>query len=232
MRVTRKLAELYPEAECALVHDSPLELLIATILSAQCTDARVNIVTKDLFQKYRSAEDFARAPLPQLERAVKTTGFFRNKAKNIKACCQQLVDKHGGEVPRDMESLVVLAGVGEDGQRGTGHRLRHPLGRGGRYARLAAEQPDGANREQRPGQDRTRSDPRAAGKRVDRLQPPDDPARPAGLHGTLAAMRRLRPGGHLPTDRCRRSKGGESSVCEDGKGQREQEGEEDSRRQE
>lgn len=112
MRVARKLAQLYPVAECALVHDSPLELLIATILSAQCTDARVNIVTKELFQKYRSAEDFARAPLPQLEKAVKTTGFFRNKAKNIKACCQQLVDKHDGHVPRDMESLVVLPGVG------------------------------------------------------------------------------------------------------------------------
>ncbi|HVU89147.1 MAG TPA: endonuclease III [Pirellulales bacterium] len=112
MRVARKLAQLYPDAECALVHESPLELLIATILSAQCTDARVNIVTKELFQKYRSAEDFARAPLPQLEKGVKTTGFFRNKAKNIKACCQQLVDKHGGEVPRDMESLVVLPGVG------------------------------------------------------------------------------------------------------------------------
>ncbi len=111
-RVARKLAQVYPDAECALVHDSPLELLIATILSAQCTDQRVNIVTNELFARYRSAADFARAPLPALEKAVKSTGFFRNKAKNIKACCQMLVERHGGEVPRDMESLVVLPGVG------------------------------------------------------------------------------------------------------------------------
>ncbi|HEY1602965.1 MAG TPA: endonuclease III [Pirellulales bacterium] len=111
-RVARKLAQLYPDAECALVHDSPLELLVATILSAQCTDARVNIVTKELFQRYRTAADFAQAPLPQLEKAIQSTGFFRNKAKNIKACCQTLVDRHQGEVPRDMESLVVLPGVG------------------------------------------------------------------------------------------------------------------------
>jgi endonuclease-3 len=111
-RVARKLAELYPDAECSLVHDSPLELLIATILSAQCTDERVNIVTQELFRRYRTAEDFARAPLPQLEKAIKSTGFFRNKAKNIKACCQALVDNHGGQVPRNLESLVVLPGVG------------------------------------------------------------------------------------------------------------------------
>jgi endonuclease-3 len=102
----------YPAAECALVHDNPLELLIATILSAQCTDERVNIVTKELFQKYGTAEDFARAPLADLERAIQSTGFFRNKAKNIKGCCQQLVEQHGGEVPRDLEALVVLPGVG------------------------------------------------------------------------------------------------------------------------
>ena len=107
-----KLAQLYPDAECALVHESPLELLIATILSAQCTDVRVNIVTKELFQRYRTAADFAQASLPQLEKAIKSTGFFRNKAKNIKACCQALLDRHGGEVPQDMDSLVVLPGVG------------------------------------------------------------------------------------------------------------------------
>lgn len=112
VRVARKLASMYPVAECALVHESPLELLVATILSAQCTDVRVNIVTKELFQKYRTAADFARMPLAKLEQAIKSTGFFRNKAKNIKACCQALVEQHGGEVPRDLESLVVLPGVG------------------------------------------------------------------------------------------------------------------------
>lgn len=112
VRVARKLARAYPDAQCSLVHDSPLELLIATILSAQCTDERVNIVTKDLFRRYRTAADFARAPLPQLEKAVKSTGFFRNKAKNIKACCQALVERYDGQVPRRLEDLVELPGVG------------------------------------------------------------------------------------------------------------------------
>ncbi len=111
-RVAEGLRKEYPDAECALVHDSPLELLIATILSAQCTDARVNIVTKDLFRKYRTAADFARAPLAKLEEAVKSTGFFRNKAKNIQGCCRKLVEDHGGEVPQDMDALVKLPGVG------------------------------------------------------------------------------------------------------------------------
>ncbi len=112
VRIARRLAKIYPDATCALVYDSPLELLIATILSAQCTDVRVNLVTEQLFRKYRTAEDFARAPLAQLERAIKSTGFFRNKAKNIKACCQALVDRYEGQVPRKLEQLVELSGVG------------------------------------------------------------------------------------------------------------------------
>lgn len=111
-KVVRRLKADYPIAECALVHDTPLQLLVATILSAQCTDARVNIVTKDLFKKYPTAADLARVPLPELERAVQSTGFFRNKAKNIKACCQMLVEKYDGEVPQDLDALVELPGVG------------------------------------------------------------------------------------------------------------------------
>jgi endonuclease-3 len=111
-KITKALRAEYPVAECALVHDSPLELLIATILSAQCTDERVNIVTKELFRKYRSAEAFAQAPIGDLEKAVQSTGFFRNKAKNIKACCQQLVDRYDGQVPQDMNALVELPGIG------------------------------------------------------------------------------------------------------------------------
>jgi endonuclease-3 len=111
-RIVRRLAKAYPNAECALEFRTPLQLLVATILSAQCTDRRVNLVTKDLFRKYRSAADFAAAPLPELEKAIQSTGFFRNKARNIKACCQQLVDRFEGEVPEEMESLVGLPGVG------------------------------------------------------------------------------------------------------------------------
>jgi endonuclease III len=102
----------YPEAHCELTHADPLQLLVATILSAQCTDKRVNIVTKELFKKYRSASDYANAPLAELEQAVKTTGFFRNKAKNIQACSRKLIERHGGQVPRTMEALTQLDGVG------------------------------------------------------------------------------------------------------------------------
>jgi endonuclease-3 len=106
------LKKTYPDAHCELNHSNPLELLIATILSAQCTDKRVNIVTEKLFQKYRNAADFASAPQAKLEEQIKSTGFFRNKARSIKTCCQSLVEKHGGQVPRSMEELVKLGGVG------------------------------------------------------------------------------------------------------------------------
>ena len=111
-KIIAGLREAYPDAHCELNFSSPLELLIATILSAQCTDKRVNIVTAELFKNHRSAKDFAEAPIKELEAAVKTTGFFRNKAKNIKACCTALAEKFGGEVPRTMDELHALAGVG------------------------------------------------------------------------------------------------------------------------
>ncbi|MGA2852923.1 MAG: endonuclease III [Verrucomicrobiota bacterium] len=111
-KILAALDRTYPEAHCELNHADPLQLLIATILSAQCTDKRVNIVTPDLFKKYRSASDFADAPAAELEQAIKSTGFFRNKAKNIQNCCRKLVEQHGGEVPRTMDELHALAGVG------------------------------------------------------------------------------------------------------------------------
>lgn len=108
----RLLEKYYPDAECALHHENPLQLLIATILSAQCTDERVNMVTPALFKKFPTAEALAKAPVGALEKLIRSTGFYKNKAKNIKACCQAIVREHGGEVPRDLESLVRLAGVG------------------------------------------------------------------------------------------------------------------------
>jgi endonuclease-3 len=111
-QVVRRLKAAYPDAHCALNFHTPLQLLVATILSAQCTDVRVNIVTKDLFQKYPDAEAFAKARQADLEKAIQSTGFFRNKAKNIKACCTDLVAKHGGRVPENLDALVKLAGVG------------------------------------------------------------------------------------------------------------------------
>jgi len=106
------LQKTYPDAHCELNFSNPLELLVATILSAQCTDKRVNLVTAELFKKYQTAEDYAMTSPSELEEAIRTTGFFRNKAKNIQACCQALVEKHSGEVPRSMEELYALDGVG------------------------------------------------------------------------------------------------------------------------
>src|ERR1022692_1986411 len=111
-KIIAGLGLAYPAVHCELNSSNPLELLIATILSAQCTDKRVNLVTVELFKKYRSAADYANASPPELEQLIKTTGFFRNKAKNIQACCRALVEKHGGKVPRTMEALIQLGGVG------------------------------------------------------------------------------------------------------------------------
>jgi endonuclease-3 len=106
------LRATYPNAHCELNYSNPLELLIATILSAQCTDVRVNQVTATLFQKYRTAADYARVPQAELEKDIQSTGFYRNKARNIQAACRALVERHGGEVPRTLETLTALAGVG------------------------------------------------------------------------------------------------------------------------
>ena len=110
--ILTRLKKAYPEAECSLTHKSPLELLVSTILSAQCTDERVNMVTKDLFKKYRSAADYAQASQEEFEKDIQSTGFFRNKAKNIRECCRILADEYGGKVPDSMEALVALPGIG------------------------------------------------------------------------------------------------------------------------
>jgi endonuclease-3 len=111
-RIVRELARLYPEASCSLDFASPVQLLVATILSAQCTDTRVNKVTPALFARFPDAHAFATADVAELEGYIASTGFFRNKAKNIIRCCQQLVEQHGGEVPRSLDALVELAGIG------------------------------------------------------------------------------------------------------------------------
>ncbi len=111
-KVLEILQKEYPAARVTLNFQNPLQLLIATILAAQCTDERVNLVTKNLFKKYRTAADFARADLHTLEEEIRSTGFFHNKAKNIIQCCQDIVKKFNGEVPRKLEDLTSLAGVG------------------------------------------------------------------------------------------------------------------------
>jgi endonuclease-3 len=111
-KILRRLAKQYPDAHCALNFENPLQLLVATILSAQCTDVRVNMVTPALFARYPDARAYATAEQEELEKAIQSTGFFRNKARNIMACCGQLVERHAGQVPGTLEELVILPGVG------------------------------------------------------------------------------------------------------------------------
>jgi endonuclease III len=110
-RILEKIGKAYPNAQCALRHRNPLELLIATILSAQCTDERVNIVTGGLFRKYRTAKDYAAVSPEVLEKDVRSTGFYRNKTKNIQGACRMIIEKFSGSVPDTMEELLLLPGV-------------------------------------------------------------------------------------------------------------------------
>ncbi len=111
-QLIERLKKEYPEAECTLKTKNPLQLLISTQLSAQCTDERVNMVTPALYAKYKTAEDFAKAPVEEIEGYIKSLGLYKNKAKNLKSCCETLVRDFGGEVPGNMEALLTLAGVG------------------------------------------------------------------------------------------------------------------------
>jgi endonuclease-3 len=111
LKIMRLLKKAYPDARCSLNHTNPLELLIATILSAQCTDDRVNIVTADLFRKYHSCKDYTQAPQVELEQDIRTTGFFRNKTKSIQGACKRIDEEFGGRVPETMEELLSLPGV-------------------------------------------------------------------------------------------------------------------------
>jgi endonuclease III len=109
--ITAELWRLYPDAKCSLNFSNPLELLIATQLSAQCTDERVNSVTRELFQRYHSVEDYMTVSQQELEQDIRSTGFYRNKAKNIRAACQRIITNYNGEVPRTMADLLTLPGV-------------------------------------------------------------------------------------------------------------------------
>ena len=111
LKIISLLRKEYPDAKCSLNHSNPLELLLATILSAQCTDERVNIVTGDLFRKYRRPEDYVNVPRLELEADIRPTGFFRNKAKSLQGACQMIIEKYGGRVPNKVDELLSLPGV-------------------------------------------------------------------------------------------------------------------------
>ena len=110
-QIIKRLKKEYPDAHCALVHSNAFELLIATILSAQCTDVRVNIVTANLFRKYRQPQDYLNVSQAELEQDIRSTGFFRNKAKNIQAACEKIIANFDGEIPKTMDKLLTLNGV-------------------------------------------------------------------------------------------------------------------------
>jgi endonuclease-3 len=109
--IIKRLKKEYPDAHCALNHTNAFELLVATILSAQCTDVRVNIVTADLFRKYKTPQDYLKVEQEELEQDIRSTGFYRNKAKNIQAACEKIVENFGGEIPQTMDELLTLNGV-------------------------------------------------------------------------------------------------------------------------
>ena len=109
--IIKRLKKEYPDAHCALDYTNAFELLVATILSAQCTDVRVNIVTENLFRKYRVPQDYLNVAPEELERDIRSTGFFRNKAKNIQGACQKIIELHNGEIPKTMDEMLVLNGV-------------------------------------------------------------------------------------------------------------------------
>lgn len=110
--ILKELNRKFGKPKCALNYNTPFELLVAVILSAQCTDVRVNIVTSEMYKHFNTPEEFAQLPLEKIEEMIKSTGFYRNKAKNIKLCSQQLLEEYGGNIPQEMEKLVKLAGVG------------------------------------------------------------------------------------------------------------------------
>ncbi|NIA22158.1 MAG: endonuclease III, partial [Anaerolineaceae bacterium] len=124
--VLKRLREAYPQADCTLDFGNPLQLMVATMLSAQCTDERVNMVTPEVFRKYRTAGDYATADIEQLQEAIRSTGFFRNKARSIQGACRRIVERHGGKVPTEMAALVALPGIGRKTANvilgNTGHR--------------------------------------------------------------------------------------------------------------
>ena len=200
-RINRELARLYPDARTELNFASPLELLVAAILSAQTTDRKVNEVTRVLFARYRTAADYAAADQAELEKVIAPTGYFRAKAKTLIALGHALSDRFGGEVPDTLEELVTLPGVGrKTGQPGArrcvreaGHRGRYPFRLAGAAVRV--------DRAHRPGQDRARRRRAAAPAGVDRGVPPGDPARSPGLSRPQARLRRVRSGPVVPVVR-------------------------------
>ena len=182
-QVVRALAKAYPDATCALTHQNAYQLIVATILSAQCTDERVNMVTPTLFAKYPDVRALAAADQAELEAIIRSTGFFRAKSTSLRGMAKAVVEDFGGEIPRTLDDLVTLPGVGRKTANvvlgtvwgiATGSRRRH--------ARQTDHQSPRPDEEHQPRTDRARPDAAHPAIRVGRLLPPPDPPRPADLH--------------------------------------------------
>ena len=198
--VARRLSIEYPDAVCELDHRSPWELLVATILSAQTTDVRVNMVTPELFRRYPTPTDLAAADPGEVAEIIRSTGFYQNKTRSILGMADAVEERFGGEVPSRLEDLVTLPGVG----RKTANVVRSvafdlpglPVDTHvGRLSRRL-----GLTEQRRPGQGRARAQPLPAGGRAWPVQPADDPARPPCVPGPVAAVRGVRARGHLPVE--------------------------------
>ena len=190
-----RLAQAYPSAECALHHRNAWELLVATILSAQCTDARVNMVTPALFKKFPTPTDFAHAPLVEIEEQIRSTGFYHNKAKSLNGAARKLTAEYSGKVPQTMEELLDPAGRGaQDGQRGARCGLRQSSRGGGGYPRASASKTSRTYPGYRANPGGEGSDENHPPGPLDRLFPRDDPPRAPGLYRPQTALCRLHPG--------------------------------------
>ena len=186
------LDRTYPNAECALRHGNPLELLVATILSAQCTDARVNIVTKGLFRKYRSPRDYAGVAQEELEADIRSTGFYRNKAKSIRGACAMILEKFGGSVPDSSGSAPAASGrCAQDRKRRVGRRFSKGGGDSRRHARLQGKPEIGSQPFGNARKCRTRSDADHSRRPVDFFFPPDNSPWTHGVHGPQTTLQPL-----------------------------------------
>jgi endonuclease III len=188
--ILAKLDEAYPAAACELKHDNAFQLLISTILSAQCTDVRVNQVTQELYKKYKKPEDFAYANPAELEREIRPTGFFRNKTKSIIGASKGLIEKFGGQVPRTMEEILTLPGVARKTGNvvlGTAYGIASGVVVDTHVQRLS-------NRlDLTHNEDRTGSDSRHPQRKVDPVFPPAHLARPPRLRSPQAQVQRVQP---------------------------------------
>ena len=198
-QIIKLLKRAHPDAHCALNHSSAFELLIATILSAQCTDERVNIVTADLFRKYRRPEDYLKVPAVELQQDVRTTGFFRNKTKSIQGACKMLVEEFGSEVPRTMDELLRLPGVARKTANvvlGVAYGIAAGVVVDTHVSRLS--QRLRLTKQKDAGKIEAGFDGAGAAQRLDHLFAPADLSWPPRLQSPPAVVRRMRGGKTLP----------------------------------